>query len=136
MAAVAEDESKKEHTFYRAVYDAKNSFAEFQLPGELIRAEGQPAAKDKAVNDAYDNVGQVLSAYKQLFNWNSVDNDNMHIISTVHFGENYENACKLPTLPDVLWCACPKRLADLVTDVLFVYRLGPRPHANSIWRRR
>ncbi|KEZ39522.1 Thermolysin [Scedosporium apiospermum] len=92
MAAVAEDESKKEHTFYWAVYDAKNSFAEFQLPGELIRAEGQPAAKDKAVNDAYDNVGQVLSAYKQLFNWNSVDNDNMHIISTVHFGENYENA--------------------------------------------
>ncbi|CAI4217451.1 unnamed protein product, partial [Parascedosporium putredinis] len=90
--AAAEDGDEKSHSLYRAVYDAQNSFSEFQLPGTLVRAESQPPTKDKAVNDAYDNVGRVLSVYKQLFRWNSVDNHNMHIISTVHFGENYENA--------------------------------------------
>jgi Zn-dependent metalloprotease len=60
----------------------------------LVRAEGQKAAKDKAVNEAYDNVGHVLQMYKDLFNWQSIDNQNMHVVSSVHFGKNYENACK------------------------------------------
>ncbi|PKS11360.1 hypothetical protein jhhlp_003122 [Lomentospora prolificans] len=94
--AVAEDDRRKDHTFYRAVYDAQNSFVEFLLPGELVRIEGQPPVRDKAANEAYDNVGRVLSMFKQIFQWKSVDNENMHIISTIHFGDNYENALPCP----------------------------------------
>ncbi|KAK7426062.1 hypothetical protein QQZ08_007510 [Neonectria magnoliae] len=76
----------------RVVYDAKNSSSEADLPGKRVRSEGDEKAKDKAVNDAYDNVGTVLGFYKKRFNWNSIDNKNMDVLSSVHFGEDYENA--------------------------------------------
>ncbi|WAO85763.1 Hypothetical protein NCS54_00301100 [Fusarium falciforme] len=77
---------------YRAIHDAQNSNDESDLPGKLVRSEGQAKAKDKAVNEAYDNVGIVLEFYKKYFKWLSIDNKNMDIISTVHFGKHYENA--------------------------------------------
>lgn len=83
---------QKPQKFYRAVYDAKNTSDENQLPGEIARVEGNPAVKDNAVNEAYDNCGKVLKFYKDLFNWNSIDNNNMHVVSSVHFGEQYGNA--------------------------------------------
>ena len=76
------------------MYDAKHSSNQGQLPGKLVRAEGEKKVKDKAVNEAFDNVGIVLDFYKKHFNWNSIDNKNMDVISTVHFGKDYENACK------------------------------------------
>lgn len=79
---------------YRAIHDAQNSTDESDLPGKLVRSEGQAKTKDKAVNEAYDNVGIVLEFYKKYFKWLSIDNKNMDIISTVHFGKRYENACK------------------------------------------
>lgn len=60
----------------------------------MSRTEGQPPVKDEAVNDAYDNVGHVLQMFKDFYHWNSIDNENSHIISTVHFGVKYENACE------------------------------------------
>lgn len=78
---------------YRAVYDAGHTTSPEQLPGELKRAEGQPEIKDMAVNEAYDNVGAVLDFYKEKFHWKSIDNKNCDVISSVHFGESYENAC-------------------------------------------
>ncbi|UNI18192.1 hypothetical protein JDV02_004475 [Purpureocillium takamizusanense] len=77
---------------YRAVYDAKHIEAEGDLPGELARAEGESKVKDKAVNEAYDNVGHVLDFYKDKFHWKSIDNKNADVISSVHFGRDYENA--------------------------------------------
>ncbi|EEU40502.1 uncharacterized protein NECHADRAFT_32824 [Fusarium vanettenii 77-13-4] len=77
---------------YRAIHDAQNSTDESDLPGKLVRSEGQAKTKDKAVNEAYDNVGIVLEFYKKYFKWLSIDNKNMDIISTVHFGKRYENA--------------------------------------------
>ncbi|KAK3332942.1 metalloprotease [Cercophora scortea] len=78
--------------FYRAVYDAKNKDDENELPGDLVRVEGQPAHTDAAVNEAFDNVGKVLDFYHQQFAWKSIDNRNMHVLSSVHFGQDYENA--------------------------------------------
>lgn len=69
------------------------------MPGKLIRAEGDDEAKDKTVNEAYDNVGTVLGFYKEKFNWKSIDDKNADIISSVHFGEQYENACKCAPAP-------------------------------------
>ncbi|KJZ74638.1 hypothetical protein HIM_05988 [Hirsutella minnesotensis 3608] len=77
---------------YRAVYDAKMTHDEEELPGELVRAEGEPKVKDKDVNLAYDNVGHVLDFYKKYFKWKSIDNKNADVISSVHFGRHYENA--------------------------------------------
>lgn len=79
---------------YRAVYDAGHTFDESKLPGNLLRAEGEPAVSDVAANQALDNSGKVLAFYKKFFNWNSIDNHNMDVISSVHFGTEYENACK------------------------------------------
>ena len=78
----------------RAVFDAQHTDNEANLPGKIVRAEGEPATKDEAVNEAYDNSGVVLKFYKDIFNWNSIDNKNMDVISSVHFGNEYENACK------------------------------------------
>ncbi|KAI0382285.1 Metalloprotease [Hypomontagnella monticulosa] len=77
---------------YRAVYDAQHDSNEAHLPGKVVRVEGQKATKDESVNEAYDNAGLVLAFYKDIFNWNSIDNKNMHVISSVHFAKNYENA--------------------------------------------
>ncbi|KAL7924160.1 metalloprotease [Trichoderma austrokoningii] len=76
----------------RSVYDAGHVSSEAELPGKLVRAEGDKDAKDKTVNEAYDNVGTVLEFYKEKFNWKSIDNKNADIVSSVHFGEQYENA--------------------------------------------
>ncbi|KAK4183180.1 metalloprotease [Podospora australis] len=95
--ADTEDKKKKKQPttgFYRAVHDAKNDDDEDNLPGQIIRVEGQLASvtEDAAVNEAYDNVGKVLEFYLKQFGWKSIDNRNAHVISTVHFGKNYENA--------------------------------------------
>ncbi|KZL63190.1 peptidase m4 thermolysin, partial [Colletotrichum incanum] len=92
LAAAAAKDPKKSDGTYRAVYDAKNSDNEQDLPGDVVRVEGQKAVDDKAVNDAFDNVGKVLEVYKEKFGWLSIDNRNMNVVSSVHFGKKYENA--------------------------------------------
>ncbi|KAI1077278.1 Metalloprotease [Whalleya microplaca] len=77
---------------YRSVYDMNHDSNESELPGNVVRIEGQKAVEDKAVNEAYDNVGHVLKFYANIFKWNSIDNKNRHVISSVHFSKNYENA--------------------------------------------
>ncbi|ORY61525.1 uncharacterized protein BCR38DRAFT_396482 [Pseudomassariella vexata] len=88
---------------YRAVYDANHTEDEADLPGKMIRAESQKASKDKAVNQAYDNAGHVLDFYASIFNWKSIDNKNMHVISSVHFGTNYENAFWDPEIAQMVY---------------------------------
>ncbi|KAM4063095.1 thermolysin metallopeptidase, alpha-helical domain-containing protein [Hirsutella rhossiliensis] len=94
VAAEAKDPHKDrpKDAPYRAVYDAKMTRDEDDLPGELVRAEGEAKVKDKDVNLAYENVGHVLDFYKKHFKWNSIDNKNADIISSVHFGRHFENA--------------------------------------------
>jgi hypothetical protein len=93
----AATKAPKPSGFYRAVYDAKNNANEEDLPGTAVRVEGQKPIKDQPANDAYDNVGRVLDFYLKKFDWKSIDNKNMHVVSTVHFGERYENAFWDPT---------------------------------------
>ncbi|KAI8955365.1 metalloprotease [Xylaria longipes] len=88
---------------YRAVYDAHNDQDEENLPGTVVRVEGQKAVDDKAVNQAYDNAGNVLSFYLDIFNWKSIDNKNENVISSVHFGQNYENAFWDPEIKQMVY---------------------------------
>lgn len=68
----------------RLVYDAKKGD---QLPGKLVRSEGQPKVADAAVNRAFDYSGDTYDFYDQLFDRNSLDNNGMTLISSVHVGE-------------------------------------------------
>ncbi|KAL2126633.1 hypothetical protein VTI74DRAFT_492 [Chaetomium olivicolor] len=88
---------------YRAVYDAKNDPDEEDLPGTLVRVEGQNPVKDETANAAYDNVGRVLEFYLKQFEWRSIDNKNMHVISSVHFGKKYENAFWDPSMMQMVF---------------------------------
>ncbi|KAI1263135.1 metalloprotease [Xylariaceae sp. FL1019] len=100
---LAASSTKASDTTYRAVYDAQNTQDEEQLPGKILRVEGQGAVKDDAANQAYDNAGAVLSFYLDIFSWKSIDNNNENVISSVHFGENYENAFWDPEIAQMVY---------------------------------
>jgi Zn-dependent metalloprotease len=68
----------------RLVYDAGQSD---QLPGVLLRAEGQNAHSDPAVNEAYDHSGDVYDFYRDVFRRNSLGDDGMSLVSSVHVAE-------------------------------------------------
>jgi Zn-dependent metalloprotease len=76
----------------RLVYDMKNIDLQQLLPGTLVRSEGQEAVNDEAVNEAYDYSGVVYDFYLEKLNRNSLDDRGMSLISTVHFGNKYNNA--------------------------------------------
>ncbi|WP_242056926.1 M4 family metallopeptidase, partial [Planktothrix sp. FACHB-1355] len=73
----------------RTIYDAKNGS---ELPGMLIRGEGDPATGDLAADEAYDGSGATYDFYYEIFGRNSIDDRGMRLDSTVHFGVNYDNA--------------------------------------------
>ena len=73
----------------REVYDAKETQ---DLPGKLVRKEGQGAIKDIAANEAYSNSGYTWDFYNKNYGRNSIDDKGMKLSSTVHFDRNFDNA--------------------------------------------
>lgn len=73
----------------RTIYDAKHGTS---LPGILVRGEGAPPTGDEAVNEAYDGAGATYDLYYEIFERNSIDDRGLRLDSTVHYGENYDNA--------------------------------------------
>jgi Zn-dependent metalloprotease len=73
----------------RNVFDAHHTE---DLPGKLVRREGDKATRDKAVNEAYTYAGVTYDFYKKIFNRNSVDARGMRLDSTVHYDVNFDNA--------------------------------------------
>lgn len=86
MAAVPSPSSRKN----RLVYEMQN--LQFPLPGKLVRSEGEKKVKDPAVNEAYNNAGYAYEFFKKVFSRNSIDGNGMTMISSVHVGENLDNA--------------------------------------------
>ncbi|WP_024645352.1 M4 family metallopeptidase [Pseudomonas syringae] len=80
MHAIKSPEGSK----HRMVYDAKGTD---DLPGTLARSEGQKASGDKAIDEAYDGSGDVYDFYAELFERNSLDDNGMSLVSTVHVTE-------------------------------------------------
>src|SRR5919197_1204907 len=74
---------------HRTIFDAKNSET---LPGSLVRSEGGKTKGERPVSEAYDYSGDTYNFYKQIFDRNSVDGKGMRLDSTVHYGEEYNNA--------------------------------------------
>jgi Zn-dependent metalloprotease len=79
----------KPATSDRTVYDAK--FSE-QLPGSVVRKEGEPATGDPAADEAYDGLGHTHRLYAEAFGRNSIDGRGLPLVATVHFGRLYDNA--------------------------------------------
>lgn len=73
----------------RTIFDAKNSE---NLPGTLVRREGGKAKGGKTVTEAYDYSGSTYNFFRDVFNRNSIDTRGMKLDSTVHYGEDYNNA--------------------------------------------
>jgi Zn-dependent metalloprotease len=73
----------------RTIFDAKNSE---ELPGVLVRGEGDPPSSDPAVNEAYDAAGATYDLFKEIFGRNSIDDKGLRLDSTVHYGVKYDNA--------------------------------------------
>lgn len=76
-------------TLNRNVYDAKH---QEQLPGTLVRTEGSKNSTDVEVNEAYDGAGATYNLYQKVYKRNSIDDHGLRIDSTVHYGQNYDNA--------------------------------------------
>ena len=73
----------------RLIYDARFGS---DLPGILVRSEGDASTGDKAVDEAYDGAGQTYDLYSDIFGRNSIDGSGMKLISTVHYLLGYDNA--------------------------------------------
>ncbi len=78
-----------EATKTRLIYDAHH---ESNLPGALVRGEGQPAVGDQAANEAYDGLGHVWDFYHEIFERNSIDDAGLTLKGVVHFNQGYDNA--------------------------------------------
>lgn len=74
---------------HRLVYSADEKS---QLPGLLIRREGEPPTDDLAVDEAYDGSGDTYDLYHDIYQRNSIDGNGMDLISTVHYQKGYDNA--------------------------------------------
>jgi Zn-dependent metalloprotease len=73
----------------RLIYTAANSTT---LPGTLVRSEGQGASGDITVDEAYDGLGATFDLYWDIYGRNSIDNNGMDLIGTVHYGNLFNNA--------------------------------------------
>ncbi len=73
----------------RLVYDVEEGS---NLPGVLVRGEGDPPSFDVAVNEAYDGAGATYDLFKDIYGRNSIDNKGMTIESSVHYRIGYDNA--------------------------------------------
>jgi Zn-dependent metalloprotease len=74
----------------RTIYDQQHDTS--QTPGVAVRAEGQPASDDEAVNQAYDGLGATYDYYWSTYKRDSIDGQGMPLLGLVHYGTNYDNA--------------------------------------------
>jgi Zn-dependent metalloprotease len=73
----------------RTIFDAQNGT---DLPGKLVRGEGDPPTEDVAVTEAYDGSGSTYDLFSEVFGRNSIDDQGLRLDSTVHFERDYNNA--------------------------------------------
>lgn len=83
--AASEDEDAK-----RAIYDAHHTE---ELPGRKARAGDQDdPTGDSAVDEAFDSSGVTWDTFTEVFDRSSYDGNGSVVVSTVHYGQDYDNA--------------------------------------------
>jgi len=73
----------------RSVYTAE---FKADLPGRLVRQEGGLPTNDPASDEAYDGAGATYDLFSEVYQRNSIDGSGMHLNSTVHYQQGYDNA--------------------------------------------
>jgi Zn-dependent metalloprotease len=73
------------------VYDMQSGGAA-QLPGRRARGEGDSPSDDKNVNEAYDGAKATQALFMSAFDRNSIDDNGMELVSSVHYGTDFDNA--------------------------------------------
>ncbi|WP_310529275.1 protealysin inhibitor emfourin [Nocardioides sp.] len=71
------------------VHDADNAT---RLPGRPVRAAGQPATGDVAVDEAAAGIEATLRMFADGFSRSSYDDAGAPVTITVHYGQRYDNA--------------------------------------------
>lgn len=71
------------------VYDAKNGT---DLPGDKVRAAGEPESSDDAVNEAADGITASLALFKEVYGRDSYDDKGAEVTLSVHYDQDYDNA--------------------------------------------
>jgi Zn-dependent metalloprotease len=74
---------------HRTIYTAAHTETE---PGQLVRSEGQPPVGEQAADEAYDGLGHTFDFYLQSYQRNSIDDQGLPLIGTVHYGQKFNNA--------------------------------------------
>ena len=74
---------------HRTIFSAANTQ---NLPGTIVRAEGQPATGGTAADEAYEGLGATFDFYDQVLGRNSIDDAGLALDGTIHFGQDYNNA--------------------------------------------
>jgi hypothetical protein len=72
-----------------AIHDAGGTTT---LPGAMVRAAGVPPVGDAAVDEAYHGVEASLALLREAFGRTSYDGRGAHVVATVHYGQDYDNA--------------------------------------------
>ncbi|WP_019633916.1 M4 family metallopeptidase [Actinomadura atramentaria] len=62
------------------------------LPGRTVRTEGGRETGDKVADQAYAWLGTTFDFYEAAYRRNSIDGAGMKLLSTVHYGKDYDNA--------------------------------------------
>ena len=73
----------------RTIFDARETR---DLPGRIVRTEGERRTRDDAVNEAYDFSGRTYDYFRRVHGRRSLDDRGMRLESTVHFGRALNNA--------------------------------------------
>jgi Zn-dependent metalloprotease len=73
----------------RTIFTAGN---QDNLPGNIIRTEGQPATGDAAADEAYAGLGATYDLYFDAYGRDSIDDEGLPLLATVHYGDEYNNA--------------------------------------------
>jgi len=75
----------------QTVYDNKSQ-GRSNLPGTRARGDDDGPVDDPSVNAAYDGTAATYELLKQVFGRDSLDGAGMELISSVHYGVNFDNA--------------------------------------------
>ncbi len=75
----------------QTVYDL-NHGGRSALPGEAKRGVGDPPAGEKAVDAVFEATETTHDFFSKEYQRDSVDGAGMELISSVHYGSNYDNA--------------------------------------------
>jgi Zn-dependent metalloprotease len=74
---------------HRTIYDAKHTT---NLPGTMVRQEGDDPVADTSVNEAYDGLGATYDFYYEVYQRDSLNDRGYPLDGVVHFDVDYDNA--------------------------------------------